>query len=102
LASGDDNPIHTDLAIARSAGLGSCVVPGMLIVGQFETAIRRWRPDARLASTSTRFVRPLLVGQSFTVHGHIIDGKDPLKMIWRILVRDEINRIVCICDACIL
>lgn len=100
VASGDRNPIHTDLAAARLAGLTDCVVQGMLVVGQFEEAIRRWRNDAWLFATTTRFVNPLLVGEHSTISGRIVarHALDPIEFVVRLIVRSTGNRVVCLSD----
>lgn len=99
-ASGDRNPIHTDPAAARLAGLADCVVQGMLVVGQFEEAIRRWRNDTWLFATTTRFVNPLLVGESSTISGRVVarHALDQIQFVVRLIARSSGNRIVCLSD----
>ncbi|OMP66068.1 MaoC family dehydratase [Domibacillus epiphyticus] len=41
-ASGDFNPIHTDLEAAKKAGLQDCIAHGMLIMALGSSAIREW------------------------------------------------------------
>lgn len=99
-ASGDQNPLHIDATMARSVGLAGCVVHGMLVVGQFEEMIRRWRSDAWLMGTSTRFVNPLLVDEPLTIAGRIVaqHGTDPFDLVVRLIVRGSGNRIICLSD----
>jgi acyl dehydratase len=99
--SGDRNPIHTDVTAARTVGLASCTVHGMLIVGQFEGMIKKWRADAWLAATSTRFVRPLLVEERFRITGRIVaqDVTAPSDLVVRLVVRNGSDQIICLSDA---
>jgi len=82
LASGDDNPLHLDPSIAAQAGLEAPPIHGMLIVGQFEPMLYAWRPDFALLGLSTKFLRPVLIGQAFELSGRVIrvvpDQKDGL------------------------
>jgi len=71
-ASGDDNPLHLDPSIAAQAGLEAPPIHGMLIVGQFEPMLFAWRPDFVLSALSTKFLRPVLVGQAFELSGRVI------------------------------
>jgi len=70
--SGDDNPLHLDPSIAAQAGLEERPLHGMLIVGYFEPMLLAWRPDFVLTGLSTKFLRPVLVGQSFELSGRVI------------------------------
>ena len=61
-ASGDDNPLHADPAIAAKAGLAGVPIHGMLIMGCFESYLSAWRPGATVKKLSSKFIRPVLVG----------------------------------------
>ena len=98
-ASGDDNPIHIDPATARMLGFRDCIAHGMLIVGYFEESVRRWRTEARLTGTTTRFIHPLSVSDPFTVSIRVIKrSQDGLSML-RLLVGNSLGHIIAICDA---
>jgi len=71
-ASGDTNPLHLDLTIALRAGLEERPIHGMLMVGYFEPMILAWRQDLELVSLSTKFLRPVFVGQTFELSGRVI------------------------------
>jgi hypothetical protein len=59
-ATGDHNPIHTDHAAARAAGLPGVVVHGLLLASWFFQAAARFRPGTSpLQSAGVRFRRPL-------------------------------------------
>jgi len=99
-ASGDRNPIHTDAVLARSAGLAGCVVHGMLVVGQLEEVIHRWRGDAWLVASSTRFVNPLLVDERLTITARIVAQRttEPFDFVVRLIARGSGDRIICLSD----
>jgi acyl dehydratase len=71
-ASGDDNPLHLDPAIAKAAGLEAPPVHGMLMMSCFEPAIAAWRPDLAIARLSAKFLRPVLRGESITILGRVV------------------------------
>lgn len=99
-ASGDRNPIHTDAAVARLADCANCVVHGMLVAGQFEEVVRRWRGDGWLVSTTTRFVNPLLVDEPLTISGRVVaqSATKPSDFVVRLIARASGNRIICLSD----
>lgn len=55
-ASGDHNPIHIDLDVARSAGLDDVFAHGMLSMAYLGRLLTNWLPQSRLQSWSVRFV----------------------------------------------
>lgn len=55
-ASGDHNPIHIDLDVARSAGLDDVFAHGMLVMAYLGRLLTSWVPQSRIRSFSTRFV----------------------------------------------
>lgn len=72
IASGDDNPLHLDEAIAAKAGLGARPVHGMLMLSCFEPAILAWRQDVIIGKLAAKFLRPVFVGQMILVSGRIL------------------------------
>ncbi|WP_249690333.1 MaoC/PaaZ C-terminal domain-containing protein [Stappia sp. WLB 29] len=102
-ASGDHNPIHLDEQAARAAGLPGTIVHGMLIMGRLEGAIRSWLPQARLARLSTRFVKPLAVGDGIVIGGRIVrlrpqeDGGSELLL--RLTVANGAGTMICVGEA---
>ena len=75
-ASGDDNPIHLDVALARRAGLEAPPVHGMLLIGAFEPAIEAWRADLLLQRLSAKFLRPVFAGESVEISGRVVEVGD--------------------------
>lgn len=54
--SGDHNPIHLDLDVARSAGLDDVFAPGMLSMAYLGRLLTDWLPQERIRSFGVRFV----------------------------------------------
>ncbi len=54
-ASGDHNPIHIDLDVARSAGLDDVFAHGMLSMAYLGRLLTGWLPQARLRGFRVRF-----------------------------------------------
>jgi len=55
-ASGDHNPIHVDVDIARSTGLDDVFAHGMLSMAYLGRLLTNWLPQHRIRSLSARFV----------------------------------------------
>lgn len=61
-ASGDDNPIHLDEAVARSVGLPDVIAHGMWTMGAAAGLVADWAGDpGRVVSYGTRFTKPVVV-----------------------------------------
>jgi acyl dehydratase len=100
-ASGDDNPIHLDVALARRAGLEAPPVHGMLLIGAFEPAIEAWRADFMLQRLSAKFLRPVFAGESVEISGRVVEvgaGHAPYALL-RILAHNERREIIVIAEA---
>lgn len=54
-ASGDHNPIHIDLDVARSAGLDDVFAHGMLSMAYLGRLLTNWVPQQRIRSFAVRF-----------------------------------------------
>jgi len=54
-ASGDHNPIHLDLDVARSAGLDDVFAQGMLSMAYLGRLLTGWVPQERIRSFEVRF-----------------------------------------------
>ncbi|WAJ44334.1 MaoC/PaaZ C-terminal domain-containing protein [Mycobacterium sp. Aquia_216] len=55
-ASGDHNPIHVDLDVAKAAGFDDVFAHGMLSMGYLGRLLTTIAPQERLRSYSTRFI----------------------------------------------
>lgn len=76
-ASGDDNPLHLDPALAARAGFAAPPVHGMRLMAEIAPALTRWRPDMALRRLSGTFVEPLLIGEAAALSGRVmrVDGE---------------------------
>ena len=79
-ASGDHNPIHLDLDVAKSAGLDDVFAQGMLSMAYLGRLLTDWAPQQSLRSFEVRFVAitpvhaaPLLTGRVTAVD--MVDGE---------------------------
>ena len=77
-ASGDHNPMHIDLDVARSAGLDDVFCHGMLSMAHLGRLLTAWVPQSRIRSFGVRFVaitpvlaRPTCSGTVRSIEGHI-------------------------------
>lgn len=74
--SGDTNPIHTDLALARSLGLDERVIQGALLVFLVESALSATGIAGVPEKLQMRFLGPAYAGETlrFTVKG-VAEGR---------------------------
>ncbi|WP_395665209.1 MaoC family dehydratase [Methylocella sp.] len=70
-ASGDDNPLHLDAAVAAAAGLQAPPVHGVLTMSLFEPALRGWLEPIEILRLSAKFLRPVSVGGTIRVSGRV-------------------------------
>ena len=74
-ASGDHNPIHIDLDVARSAGLDDVFAQRLLSMAYLARCVTAWAPQHQLRSLTTRFVAitPLHARPTCTAHVRTVD-----------------------------
>lgn len=77
-ASGDDNPLHLDPALAARAGFAAPPVHGMRLMAEIAPALRAWRPDMALKRLSGTFVEPLLIGETATLSGRVMRADEEI------------------------
>ncbi|WP_456698395.1 fatty acid synthase subunit beta domain-containing protein [Aeromicrobium sp. P5_D10] len=66
--TGDHNPIHTNVAAARLAGLGAPIVHGMWISAAAQQVVsQRGVSDRKITGWTTRFMSPLAPGATVTI-----------------------------------
>lgn len=70
-ASGDTNPIHIDLDVARSAGLADVFAHGMLSMAYLGRLLTTWFPPPQIRSFGVRFVAITPVHAEPTCHGTV-------------------------------
>lgn len=79
-ASGDQNPIHQDEAVAASVGLPGVIAHGMYTLALAARAVAEWFPDHEVVSLSTKFTAPVVVpaegGVEVEVAGTTKPGED--------------------------
>jgi acyl dehydratase len=71
-ASGDDNPIHLDPAIAVAAGHPGVIAHGMLAMAYLGRLVGGWVPRERIRSLQARFVAPIPLGARPTCTGRVL------------------------------
>ena len=71
-ASGDDNPLHRDPYVARSAGFEDILVPGLLVMAQMAEHLRAWPRCQEIVQLQCRFVEPVPVGTRLRCDGRIV------------------------------
>ncbi len=72
-ASGDQNPIHQDDAVAVAMGLPGIIAHGMLDFGLLSRCITDWLGDpARLQKLRVRFSNMVRPGDSVTCGGEVV------------------------------
>ncbi len=77
-ASGDHNPIHVDLDVARSAGLDDVFAHGMLSMAYLGRALTGWVPQERIRSYRVRFASITPVHGRPTCAGKVVSVDDGL------------------------
>lgn len=75
-ASGDTNPLHVDPVIAHAAGFAGPIVPGLLLLGLCERAVRAWFPDAAIMRLAGRFLHPVATPARLAVTGRVAQTAD--------------------------
>jgi acyl dehydratase len=75
-ASGDHNPIHIDLDVARSAGLDDVFAHGMLSLAYAGRLLTGWVPQRRIRSLHVRFAAITPVRGQPTCTGEVTAVRD--------------------------
>lgn len=75
-ASGDHNPMHIDLDVARSAGMDDVFAHGMLSMAYLSRLLTDWAPQAQLRSFHVRFRSITPVHGQPTCTGVVTDVSD--------------------------
>ena len=80
-ASGDHNPIHIDVDVARSAGLDDVFAHGMLSMAYLGRLLTGWVPQQRLRSWQVRFTAITPVHGQPTCTGTVVSITDGLAKV---------------------
>ena len=98
-ASLDHNPLHSDIDAAHAVGLDGLIVHGMLVMGQFESALIAWRPNLRVIRLYGTFLRPLPVGGQIAISGRVVKAsaeRGGEQLILRLVARSDKGDVVCV------
>jgi len=71
--SGDHNPIHIDLDVAKAAGMPDVFAHGMLSMAWLGRMLTDWAPQSALRGFSTRFVAITQVHETITCTGTVVE-----------------------------
>jgi acyl dehydratase len=72
-ASGDHNPIHIDIDVARRAGLPDVFAQGMLGMAWLGRLITGWAPQSQLRRFDARFLSVTHLGNAMRCTGRMIE-----------------------------
>lgn len=75
-ASGDLNPIHLDLDVARKAGLPDVFAQGMLGMAWLGRLLTNWVPQSRLRRIDVRFQGITYLGNVITCRGKVAEIRE--------------------------
>jgi len=75
-ASGDHNPAHIDLDVARKSGFDDVFAHGMLVMAYLGRAICSWFSQESLREFDVRFCSITDLGDEITCRGTIVDRVD--------------------------
>ena len=72
-ASGDHNPIHIDIDVARRAGMPDVFAHGMLGMAWLGRLLTGWAPQSRLRRFDVRFQGITHLGNAIQCSGRVIE-----------------------------
>ena len=72
-ASGDHNPIHIDIDVARRAGMPDVFAQGMLGMAWVGRLITGWAPQSRLRRFDARFQGITHLGNAMRCSGRVVE-----------------------------
>lgn len=75
-ASGDHNPMHIDLDMAREAGMPDVFAQGMLPMAYLGRFLTQWQPQAQLRSFGVRFAAMTQLREEITCSGQVTEVFD--------------------------
>ena len=95
-ASGDHNPIHIDLDVAKESGMKDVFAHGMLIMAYLGRAVTNIVPQSNLKNFSVRFSSITNIGDILTCSGEVkkIEKNNSKKtIVLDLIVSDEFGDI---------
>lgn len=72
-ASGDHNPIHIDIDVARRAGMPDVFAQGMLGMAWVGRLLTRWAPQSQLRRFDVRFQGITHLGNAMRCTGRVVE-----------------------------
>lgn len=72
-ASGDHNPIHIDIDVAKAAGMPDVFAQGMLSMAYLGRLLTDWAPQSHLREFNTRFSAITWLRDEVTCSGKVIE-----------------------------
>lgn len=99
--SGDDNPLHLDLAMAQAAGFAANPVHGMLMLACFEPYLMKWRKDLVITRLSAKFLCPVLAGESIHLSGRVLRASPHKEFTLRLFARNPRDEIAILAEAAV-
>jgi len=72
-ASGDHNPVHVDIDVAKAAGFPDVFAHGMLVMAYLGQTLADVVPPEKLRSFATRFVAITQLGAELTCEGTLAE-----------------------------
>ena len=72
-ASGDHNPIHIDIDVARRAGMPDVFAQGMLGMAWLGRVLTGWAPQSRLRHFEARFQGITHLGNAMRCGGRVVE-----------------------------
>jgi acyl dehydratase len=72
-ASGDHNPIHIDIDVARRAGMPDVFAQGMLGMAWVGRLVTRWAPQSQLRRFDARFQGVTHLGHAMRCSGRVVE-----------------------------
>jgi acyl dehydratase len=102
--TGDLDPNHVDEEYCRGTSLGHRVAHGALIVGYMSAASTRIledfdRPMVSVGYDRIRFIKPVYLGDTITVH-YVISALDAARerIVAKVEVKNQRQELVCVAD----
>jgi acyl dehydratase len=72
-ASGDHNPIHIDIDVARRSGMPDVFAQGMLGMAWLSRLLTGWAPQSRIRRFDARFQGIIHLGNAMRCSGRVIE-----------------------------
>jgi len=93
-ASGDQNPLHQDDAVARMVGFDGIIAHGMFTMAHLGACVAAWAGDpASITRISAQFRAPVLMGEEIVASGRVrsldVDARTAVAELWVTVTRDN-------------